>query len=132
MNFQETVKSCFSKYTEFKGRAPRSEYWYWTLFVTIVTLVSMLLDGILGTNFTIDDGLGGEISSGYGYIYLAAALALMLPGFAVTVRRLHDTGRSGWFFLLLLIPLVGAIILLVWFCTTGSSEDNQYGPNPLS
>ena len=132
MNFQETVKSGFSKYTDFKGRAPRSEYWYWTLFVTIVTLVSMLLDGILGTNFTIDDGLGGEISSGYGYVYLAAALGLMLPGLAVTVRRLHDTGRSGWFFLLILIPLVGAIILLVWLCTAGGSEDNQYGPNPLS
>jgi uncharacterized membrane protein YhaH (DUF805 family) len=132
MNFQDTVKSCFSKYTEFKGRAPRSEYWYWSLFVTIVTLVSMLLDGILGTNFTIEDGLGGEISSGYGYIYLAAALGLMLPGLAVTVRRLHDTGRSGWFFLLALIPLVGGIILLIWFCTAGRSEDNQYGPNPLS
>ena len=132
MNFQDAVKSCFAKYTEFKGRAPRSEYWFWTLFVAIVTVVAMILDGILGTNFTMDDGYGGEISSGYGYFYVAAALGSLLPGLAVTVRRLHDKGRSGWFLLLALIPLVGPIILLVWFCTAGSSEDNQYGPNPLS
>ncbi len=132
MNFQDAVKSGFSKYAEFNGRAPRSEYWFWTLFATIVTVVAMILDGVLGTNFTMDDGYGGETSSGYGYFYLAAVLGLLLPGLAVTVRRLHDTGRSGWFFLLALIPLVGGIILLVWFCTAGAAEDNQYGPNPLS
>lgn len=132
MNFQDAVKNCFAKYTEFNGRAPRSEYWFWTLFATIVTVVAMILDGVLGTNFTMDDGYGGETSSGYGYFYLAAVLGLLLPGLAVTVRRLHDTGRSGWFFLLALIPLVGGIILLVWFCTAGAAEDNQYGPDPLS
>lgn len=131
MNIQDSVKICLSKYTEFKGRASRSEYWFWCLFVILATLASMILDQILGTNFKIDDGYGGEIASPYGYVYLLVVLGLFLPGLSVTVRRLHDVGKSGWFYLIVLIPIVGFIVLLVWFCQQGTNGDNQYGPNPL-
>lgn len=131
MNFQEAIKSCLSKYAEFKGRAPRSEFWFWYLFQFIAVIVAMILDNILGSDFSVDDGYGGETSLIYGYLYLAVVLGLFLPGLAVTVRRLHDIGKSGWNYLFILIPLVGPILLLVWFCKAGDGNDNQYGSNPL-
>lgn len=91
----------------------------------------MILDQILGTNFEISDGYNGETASPYGYVYLLVVLSLFLPGLAVTVRRLHDLGKSGWFYLIALIPIAGFIVLLVWFCKQGTNGDNQYGPDPL-
>jgi uncharacterized membrane protein YhaH (DUF805 family) len=116
MDFQEAIKSCLSKYVEFSGRAPRSEFWFWYLFQVLVAIAALIVDGVLGTG---------------GLLYMGAVFGLFLPGLAVTVRRLHDIGKSGWFYLFILIPLVGPILLLVWFCQDSDGGDNQYGPNPL-
>jgi uncharacterized membrane protein YhaH (DUF805 family) len=68
---------------------------------------------------------------GYGYAYILVALGLLLPSLAVLVRRLHDTDRSGWYYWIVLIPLIGSIVLLVWFCSRGTEGSNTYGPDPL-
>ncbi|MDZ5663501.1 DUF805 domain-containing protein [Nocardioides sp. S-58] len=120
MDFMTAVRTCLSKYVDFSGRARRSEYWYFALFNFLVGIVTSILDAILGTGY--DDSTGGLFNT-------LGALALLLPSLAVGVRRLHDTGRSGWWILLGLIPLIGWIILIVWFCTD-SKPDNQWGPNP--
>ena len=120
MSFQDAVRTCLQqKYVDFSGRARRSEYWYFFLFTIIVSIVAGIIDGILGT----------RNSSGTGLVGAIASLALLLPGLGVGARRLHDTGRSGWWLLIGLIPLVGAIVLLVFF-VQDSQTDNQYGPNP--
>jgi len=102
------------KYATFKGRAQRAEYWYFILFNTIVSIILGSLDTVLGTS-----GL-------FVGIYL---VSVFIPTFAVKVRRLHDIGKSGWWLLIGFIPLIGEIILIVWF-VTDSKENNQYGINP--
>lgn len=114
MGFADAIKTCLSKYADFSGRARRSEYWFWVLFTFIVDIVVMVVDGALGT---------------YPLLYAVAVLALLLPSLAVSVRRLHDTGRSGWMLLIAIIPLVGFILLLVWMCQD-SQGTNQYGASP--
>lgn len=101
-------------YIGFQGRARRTEYWMFTLFNVIFSIVIGLLDSIL------------DLHSGLSGLY---SLAVLLPSIAVGVRRLHDTGRSGLWLLLGFIPIVGAIVLLVFMCQD-SQDDNQYGPNP--
>jgi uncharacterized membrane protein YhaH (DUF805 family) len=116
MNFGQAVSSGFSNYVNFSGRAARSEYWYWVLFVIIGCIVTVIIDNIIG--FPVTDPL--------------FSLAILLPGLAVSVRRLHDRDKSGWFLLLGFIPLIGPIILLVWFCQPGSDGPNRFGPDPLT
>ena len=108
------------KYAVFNGRAQRAEYWYFVLFSTIVSIVLMVLDAMTGTL---------DAQTGYGLLSGLYTLAVFIPGLAVSVRRLHDIGKSGWWLLIALIPLIGAILLIVWFATD-SKEDNQYGKNP--
>ena len=108
MTFVNAIKVCFSKYATFTGRARRSEYWYWFLFSL---LVGLFLGWI--------PILGWIIS-----------LALVIPGIAVFVRRMHDTGHSGWWWFLGFVPIIGFIVLLVWCCTDSQPEDNQWGANP--
>ena len=121
MDFMTAVRTCFSKYVDFSGRARRSEYWYFALFTFLLSFVTSIVDAVIGTDY---DGA----SSG-GLISTVASLAVFLPSLAVGVRRLHDTDRSGWWILIGLIPIIGWILLIVWFCTD-SKADNQYGPNP--
>lgn len=104
--FADAVASGFRNYVTFSGRASRSEYWYWTLFVTLVTVAAGFLDAAIGA----DPNGGGVFSA-------LVALGLLLPGVAMGTRRLHDIGRSGWWQLLVLVPLVGAIVLIVFYCT---------------
>ncbi|MFE9255809.1 DUF805 domain-containing protein [Streptomyces sp. NPDC006879] len=103
------------KYVVFSGRARRQEYWMFALFHILAVVVLTVLDGVLGTN---------PLLTG---LY---TLAVLLPALGVCVRRLHDTGRSGWWLLISLVPLVGSIILLVFLVSEGKPEENQYGPNP--
>ena len=118
MTFVEAVKSVFTKYATFSGRARRSEYWYFFLFNCIVSA----LIGAIGA------AIGGEsTASSLSSIW---SLAVFIPTLAVSWRRLHDIGKAGGFWFLNFIPLVGQIILLVWFCKDSQPEDNQYGPNP--
>jgi uncharacterized membrane protein YhaH (DUF805 family) len=109
------VRTCLTKYVDFTGRARRSEYWWFALSVFIVYFVF----SIVGRGF----GAGAVL----GYL---AGLALFLPSLAVAVRRLHDTNRSGWWYLISFIPLVGGIILIVFFCQDSAGGPNQYGPSP--
>lgn len=115
MSFPDAVRSGLTNYANFNGRARRSEYWFFALFAFLVYVVAYIIDAVAGT---------------YPIFYLVAALALLLPGLSMGVRRLHDTGKSGFMILLGLIPIVGAIILLVFFVAEGTRGDNQYGPDP--
>ncbi len=117
-------------YINFKGRARRKEYWMFTLVYVIILIGCQVLDNVLGTVFMMDGGSLGEISMGYGWAYTICGLAHFLPALSLVVRRLHDVGKSGWFYLIILIPLVGIIWLLVLYCTEGQKEDNKWGANP--
>jgi len=114
-------KVVFENYANFNGRARRSEYWYFALMNLLLFIVVTVLDSALGLNFA---------PLPYGYLYVVLALATFIPGLAVAVRRLHDVGKSGWFYFIVLIPLIGAIWLLVLFCTEGDRGENQYGADP--
>jgi uncharacterized membrane protein YhaH (DUF805 family) len=109
------------KYAVFSGRARRKEYWMFTLFNLIFLIVAMIVDNVVGTAIK---------GVGYGLFYCLYALAVLLPSLGVSVRRLHDVGKSGWFLLIAFIPIVGAIWLLVLMCTDGMPGENAYGPNP--
>ena len=123
MSFTEAVKTVLGKYTDFTGRARRSEFWYWALFEFLIGVVCSVLVAILGGQQSFLGGLA------YGLFGLVE-LALLIPSLAVIWRRLHDVGKSGVYFLFILIPLVGAILLLVWYCQDSQSGENEYGPNP--
>ena len=109
------------KYAVFSGRARRTEFWYFVLFNIIVTIVLSVIDRLIGT-FSGASNLG--ILSG---IY---SLAVLIPTLAVAVRRLHDIDRTGWWILIGLIPLIGTIVLLVFYLTPGTPGSNRYGPDP--
>ncbi len=103
------------KYVEFNGRARRQEYWMFFLFNLIFAIVLIVLDAVIGTG---------------GILNIVYSLAVFIPGIAVTVRRLHDTDRSGWWFLIAFVPLIGFIVLLVFMVMEGQQSSNQYGENP--
>jgi uncharacterized membrane protein YhaH (DUF805 family) len=109
------------KYAVFSGRARRKEYWFFALFNIIFTIAIAIIDGMVGTS---------DPETGMGMIGLIYALAVLLPSIAVTVRRLHDIGKSGWWMLIALIPLLGIIILLIFAVMDSKPEENQYGINP--
>jgi len=109
------------QYADFNGRARRTEYWMFILFNLIFASIATVLDNVLGLTI-------GEFP--YGYLYFLYALAIIIPSLAVAVRRLHDIGKSGWMILVTLIPLIGAIWLLVLLVTDSKPGANQYGPNP--
>lgn len=110
----------WKNYANFQGRARRKAYWMFVLFNIIAIIVLGMIEGVVG--------LRGE--GGYGILSGLYSLAIILPGLAVAVRRLHDTGRSGWWLLIGLVPLIGSIVLLVFFVSDGQPGSNQYGPNP--
>ena len=119
MNFQTSVKTCFSKYATFSGRASRSEYWFFYLFTIIASIVTWIIDTML-LGYSAEDT---------GAISLIFQIIIILPSIAVGARRLHDIGKSGWWQLLIL-TLIGIILLIVWFATIGSSKKNKFG-NPI-
>ncbi|WP_372829423.1 DUF805 domain-containing protein [Psychrobacter maritimus] len=108
-------KKALRNYTNFSGRARRKEYWYFVLVQMGLIIVAMILDAIIFNSET-------------GLFYIVVALGLFLPGLAVTIRRLHDTSRSGWWFLLSILPLIGSIVLLVFLASDTKLETNQWGP----
>ena len=108
------------QYADFSGRARRTEFWMFFLFTVLFSFACGLIDGLSGTlNETGVGVLGGLF-----------ALATLIPGIAVSVRRLHDIGRSGWFILIGLIPVVGSIVLLVFYFTDSQKSDNKWGVSP--
>ena len=114
MSFTDAISDAFSKYVTFSGRSSRAAYWWFYLFGILVLLGTLIIDYALGTG---------------GIIYALGALALLLPNLAVLVRRLHDAGHSAWWLLIGLLPLIGAIVLLV-FTLQGSDAPNQWGSGP--
>jgi uncharacterized membrane protein YhaH (DUF805 family) len=116
MGFSQAVRVCLTHYATFEGRARRPEYWYFTLFCALAGIVTSLADAVLFPGFE------------YGFLGFIYGLALFLPSIAVGVRRLHDIGRSGWWMLLALLPVLGMIILLIWSCRR-SDADNRFGPS---
>lgn len=127
MGFGKAISTCLTKFFTFAGRASRSEYWYFYLFFVLAAIGAGFIDGFVGSTISDEDG-----EYGGGLLLVAAILVLFIPQLAVTVRRLHDTDRSGWWWWISLIPLVGGIILLVWLCTRGTEGNNRYGQNPLN
>jgi uncharacterized membrane protein YhaH (DUF805 family) len=118
MNFVQAIKSGFSHYVTFSGRAFRSEYWYWVLFCSLGSLVTVILDMAIF-------GYGGF--SPFTDLF---NLALLLPSLALGVRRLHDIDRTGWW-MLLMLTFIGALLLIYWACQPGTAGQNRFGPNPL-
>jgi uncharacterized membrane protein YhaH (DUF805 family) len=116
MDFQTAIKTCLSKYATFQGRAHRPEYWWFVLFGFLVQLASSAIDaGLLGFEMG-----GGPVSGLVG-------LGLFLPSLAAAVRRLHDTDRSGWWMLLILLPVIGTLVLLWWLTRPGDTTMNRFG-----
>jgi uncharacterized membrane protein YhaH (DUF805 family) len=111
------------QYADFTGRARRKEYWMFTLVSFIISVVLAILDGMLGLESNVGAFNFGLLVDLYG-------LAVLLPTLAVGARRLHDIGRSGWWLLLGIIPVIGAIVLIVFFATDGQRQPNAYGPDP--
>jgi uncharacterized membrane protein YhaH (DUF805 family) len=117
MNFQDAVRTCLQrKYADFGGRARRSEFWFFALFNILVQLVAGALDAVIFGSATI-----------FGAV---AALAMLLPGIAVGARRLHDTGRSGWWLLIAFVPLIGGLLLIYFYILQGDAGPNRYGEDP--
>lgn len=132
MTFSESIKTCFAKFTTWQGRATRSEYWYFVLYGILAQIAAAVVDNVLGTTFSMPDPLTGEsVSMGYGYAYILVALVNFLPNLAALVRRLHDTDRSGWWYWIALVPIIGIIVLIVWLASRGTAGANRYGGDPL-
>lgn len=119
VSFSQAVRMAFDSYCRFQGRSSRSEYWWWVLFVAILSFCIGIIEGILGFSMTAVQTTSGILS-----------LVLFLPGLGLSVRRLHDIGKSGWWILLGFIPVVGAIILIIWFARNSEMTGNRYGPVP--
>lgn len=119
MTFQDAVRTCFEKYIVISGRARRSEFWWWALFIALGNLAFNILDSAI---------FGGDTQI-LGAIF---ALATLLPSVCVGGRRLHDRDMSAWWLLLWFIPLVGWIIILVIAALPGTDGANRFGPDPLA
>ena len=119
MNFTQAITSGFQNYVNFSGRAARSEFWFWTLFSFLATAAAAIVDMV-----AFADAAVSPLNS-------LVSLALFLPGLAVSVRRLHDLDRTGWW-LLLIFTVIGVILLLIWDCMKGTAGPNRFGPDPLA
>ena len=116
VTFPTAISLGFRRYFEFSGRSTRAEYWWWILFASVTAFILTIVDIQIGT----------ASEMGFGVLYSVFVLATFIPSLAVLVRRLHDVGKSGWFSLIGLIPLVGAIVVLV-LILSGSEIENKYG-----
>lgn len=133
-NLITAYKSMFKKYAQFNGRSRRSEYWLASVMNLIIVMafylimfIPMIIDI---TNNGEPSGLTAGIMGIFGLLIFGYAIAILVPSLAMSVRRLHDTGRSGWFLLLNLIPYIGGIIIFVFSVLDSQPGTNQYGPNP--
>lgn len=129
MTLTQSVKSVFSKYATFTGRASRSEYWYFTLFNIIAIVALVIISTVIGAAAGGSDGALGGLLVGY-ILYAVYGLGVLLPSLAVTVRRLHDTNNSGWLILIGLIPCIGSVVLLVFMILQGTNGENKHGNIP--
>jgi len=126
MGFGEAIKSFWSNYATFKGRSRRSEYWFIQLFLVLTNLAAAAID------FALMDGDVERFiaNGGGGIVGLIWILATVVPALAVLIRRLHDTGKSGWWALIGLVPFIGGIVLLVFTLLDSEAGANKYGESP--
>tara|TARA_B100000787_G_scaffold129858_1_gene98783 strand:- start:328 stop:702 length:375 start_codon:yes stop_codon:yes gene_type:complete len=122
MTFQDSIKSCFNKYASINGRATRSEFWYWTLFVILVSVFTLIIDVSL---------LGSSIDDEFTPLNSIWSLAVFIPGITVTVRRFHDVNRSGWW-ILIILTVIGIIPYIYWLVKGSDATENSFGPSSLS
>jgi len=123
MSFVDSIKNVLiNNYAGFSGRASRSEYWWFSLFSFLAGFTTSLIDATL---------FGWEMTDPT-YLTWLLQLAIILPGLAVSVRRLHDSGKSGWSILIVLVPCVGFIVFLIWLVQDGQPNDNMYGSVPTN
>jgi uncharacterized membrane protein YhaH (DUF805 family) len=108
------------KYADFAGRAPRAEYWWFYLLYFVALIFATIVDSLIGSHLVLN----------YGFVSLLVGLGFLVPMLAAGVRRLHDTDRSGWWLLIGFVPLIGAIVLLVFFVSGGTAGPNRFGDNP--
>lgn len=141
MGFATAVKTCLSKYAVFQGRASRAEFWWFELFMflvpVVVSIISALLLGNMMTEVVSENA--GPMGHGWGMMWGVhsvgilphlISLALVLPNLAVSVRRLHDVGRSGWWLLIAFVPVIGFLVLLYWCVQPSDPHANSHGPSP--
>ena len=126
MSFTTAIKSFWSNYATFKGRARRSEYWYIQLFLVLTNLAVAAIDLVL-MNGDVDRFIA---NGGGGIVGLVWILVTIVPALAVLVRRLHDTGKSGWWILIGLVPFVGTIVLFVFTVLNSEAGENKFGASP--
>ena len=119
MNFQTAVKTCFNKYATFAGRAPRSEYWYFALSYLLASVVAAVLDNAV-------------LGMASNPLSILVWLGFIVPSIAVSFRRLHDVNKSAWWLFFFLVPIVGPIMMLIWYCSRGTVGDNRFGSDPLA
>lgn len=116
MTFSEAIKAGFNKFLVLSGRSSRSEYWYWILFMVLVAVILSFLG----------------LSTGGSFLGMVASLFFFLANLSVSVRRLHDLNKSGWWVLIGIIPVLGTLILWAWFTIQGTVGPNEYGDDPLT
>lgn len=125
MDFVQAIKSCFANYATFSGRAPRSEFWFFQLFCTIVGIISAILDKTVLQDYSL-----GQTHQ--GVLGLIQNIVLFIPSLAVAIRRLHDVNRSGWW-LWISITIIGLLFpLFYWNCCKGTDGSNRFGADPLA
>ncbi len=124
MKFLDSIFAGLDKFFTFSGRASRSEYWKYQVFLTVVWLVLIAVSSFL---FSLFPAHAKFVGIGYWLIHGV----FLIGSWAVAVRRLHDRNRPAWHILWIFVPLAGGLILLIWFCTRGMSGANRYGPDPL-
>ena len=112
MGFSEAVRYGFQNYATFEGRASRAAFWWWTLFSILATIAANIVDAIIGIPI----------------FSIVVALGLLLPNLSISVRRLHDIDKTGWWILIGLIPLIGFIVLIIFYVQKGDPGENSYGP----
>ena len=124
MNMQTAVKTVLGKYATFSGRAPRSEFWWFTLAGVSLSIIVSIIDGAVVAPMLGFEAFADEAGEP---LQMIASLALLLPSLAVAVRRLHDIDRSGWWYLLIIVPIIGPLVLLYWYIQPGTDGSNQFG-----
>lgn len=124
----QAVSTCFRKYADFSGRASRSEFWFFYLFLVIVSVVLQVIENLIGISANIPGDETGAYPVGVGILSALWFLATLIPLLAVGVRRLHDTGRAGWWWFMWLLCCIGPIVLIVFWASPTTPADNQYGP----
>ncbi len=141
---QYYIDTLKNRYAQFSGRASRSEFWFFVLFSLIVSILFAILDSVLGTGYTYEvttntlatattEAASVNVTQTIGYLQSIYGLAVLIPSIAVSIRRLHDIGKSGWWILLSVIPLVniiGIFVLLYFYVQDSQPSENEYGPNP--